>query len=417
MTAERYVDPSLEDAFMGWLVWAPTPILAPWLARLRPELVTDGRRRVMLEAVVAHFAATGQNDPAMIYQRLRADGADIHAGVLQQWSDAYAGCPGSGYGLLEALEDLAKQRAARMVRETPPQPTGDASLRVIGEALEEAATPLPVPTVTLDTLGKQGLAGLDEARPRSLRTGLGALDRTLGGFLPGQLVIVGGRTGAGKSVFGLRLGRGLAEQAGRPCYVHALEMTAAELAARLAADHAAVENWRIQHGTFQDAGERERVGFAYKALRQSQALHIRDLRGGASFPAALAAYEAWLAQHPDAVALVVDYLGLYRDIPGAERRYQELGIVAHALKALAGRYGIVVIAVSQLSRAAAGEAPQLHHLRESGDLEQDADVVLLLEAAGDDWLDVHIAKCRAGVAGDVVRLGFTRAYCRIEDAA
>lgn len=416
MTADRYVDPALEDAFMGWLMWAPTSILAPWFARLQPHLVTDGRRRVALEAVRDQFATTGQNDPAQVYQRLRAAGADIHAGVLQQWSDAYAGCPGSGYGLLEALEDLARQRAARGVRETAPGPTGRASVQAISEALAHVAEPPQQAAATLAELGRRALRALDDPRPRSLRSGLGSLDDKLGGFLPGQLVIVGGRTGAGKSVFGLRLGRGLAESTGRPCHVHALEMTNEELTARLAADRAGVENWKIQHGRL-DPWDREQVAHAYHALQASSALHLRDLRGGASFPAALAAYEAWLAQHPDAVALVVDYLGLYRDIPGAERRYQELGIVAHALKALAGRYGIVVIAVSQLSRAAAGEAPQLHHLRESGDLEQDADVVLLLEAASDDWLDVHIAKCRAGVAGDVVRLGFTRAYCRIEDAA
>lgn len=417
MMPDRYSDPDLEDALLGWCVWAPTKHLAPWYGRLRPELVTDARRRTMLEAVRENFATTGQNDPAMIYQRLRVDGSDIHAGVLMQWSNAYAACPAGAAGLLEALEDLAKQRAARIVRDTPACHTGEASIRAIGEALEAVRTPPPAEAVTLETMGKRGLLALDTERPRSLRSGLGRLDSSLGGFLPGQLVIVGGRTGAGKSVFGLRLGRGIAEQSQRPCYVHALEMTADELAARLVADKASVENWHIQHGAYADAGERESVAMAYAELRSSQALHIRDMRGGASFPQALAAYEAWLAQHPDAVALVVDYLGLYRDIPGAERRYQELGIVAHALKALAGKHGIVVIAVSQLSRAAANEAPQLHHLRESGDLEQDADVVLLLEAVSDDWLDVHIAKCRSGVAGDVVRLGFTRPYCRIEDAA
>ena len=416
MTADRYVDPSLEDAFLGWLVWAPTPLLAPWYARLQPHLVTDGRRRVMVEAVRDHFAATGQNDPALIYQRLRAEGADVHAGVLQQWSDAYAGCPGSGYALIEALEDLARQRAARGVRETAPGPTGRASVQAISDALAAVSDPPATAPSTLAEVGKLALRALDDPKPRSLACGLGALDHTLGGFLPGQFVVVGGRTGAGKSVFGVRLGRGLAEQAGRPCLVHALEMTTEELAARLAADHAGVENWKVQHSRI-DPEERERVAYAYAAMRASSALHLRDMRGGASFPAALASYEAWLAQHPDAVALVVDYLGLYRDIPGAERRYQELGIVAHALKALAGRYGIVVIGISQLSRAATDGPPQLHHLRESGDLEQDADVVLLLDAPHEDTLDVIVGKCRSGVAGDVVRLAFTRQFCRIEDAA
>jgi energy-coupling factor transporter ATP-binding protein EcfA2 len=414
-----YVDATLEEALLGWAVWARSGEIAAWYDRLRPALVTDHRRRLALEAVRAEFAQSGTYDAGLLYRRLRAAGVGITADLLERWSNAYAAVPAGVTGLLEVLEDYAEQRAARGIRQLPPAPTGHASLRDIGDALEAARVPPPAAAVGLDTVCRDALHALDDPRPLSLRTGLGALDQQLGGFLPGQLVILGGHTGSGKTVLALRLGRGLAEQTGRPTYVHALEMTRQQLVGRLVADRATVENCAVQHAQFATGAEREAVARAYVALGEEPTLHLRDQSAGSSFPAALAAYDAWLAQHPDAVALVVDYVGLYREIPGAERRYQELGIVAHALKALAGRYGIVVLAVSQLSRAGKGEArPQLHHLRESGDLEQDADVVLLLyadDAQGADTLEVDIAKCRSGPAGTVVRLWFDRRYCRIED--
>jgi replicative DNA helicase len=120
----------------------------------------------------------------------------------------------------------------------------------------------------------------------------------------------------------------------------------------------------------------------------------------------------------------VDYIGLVRGVRGAERRYQELGIITHTLKAMARRLGIVVVAVSQLNRQAASSdgPPQLHELRESGDIEQDADTVMLLHAPHLESANIHeqrqldciIAKQRSGRLG-TIELGFVRDFCRIEE--
>ncbi len=417
MTADPLADPlyadgGLERALCGWIAGASRKELARWFDRVTPDLATDHRHRLILEHACRMFATGEQYDLPSLTMALRVARAGVSAVDLSELASEWQGSSTTIGALLDALEDARRQRLALHIRQRGPGRTGTESLQAIADAAAEGLKARAVATRTIETVVHAEVKALEQDAPRSYLTGLGLFDQVVGGFQPGQLVIVGGRTGAGKSVFSLRMARGMAWATGRPVLYHAMEMSAGELVRRMASDVASVENWRVQRGQYESRHQQEAAG---KAMVQVSALPLTFLDRPASFAEHLATYETWLAAHPEAAAIVVDYVGLYSGVR-AERRYQELGIIAHTLKTLAQRAGIVVFGVSQLSRSAAtDEAPQLHHLRESGDLEQDADVVLLLHALPGDVLEVRIAKHRSGGAGELVPLHYYRPYCRIED--
>jgi replicative DNA helicase len=99
-----------------------------------------------------------------------------------------------------------------------------------------------------------------------------------------------------------------------------------------------------------------------------------------------------------------------RSTEKTNRRHEEVGLISNGLKAIANNLEIPVIACTQANRDAANEPLQLHHLRESGSLEMDADIVLLLHEDGNDHVKVKVAKNRNGRAGSVVTFRFNKAY-------
>lgn len=413
MSDPTYVDGGLERLLCGWIAGASRKEVARWFDRALPALVSDARLRDIVERARELFAAGGTYDLPSLTMALRVARSGISAWELSELVSEWTGTSTTVGALLDALEDAHRQRLAQQIRTLPPARTGLASLAQIVDAAQAGMRARTVTTRPIETVAREEVRALEGDGPRSYRCGLPFFDDVVGGFQPGQFVIVGGRTGAGKSVFALRLARGMAMATARPVLYHALEMSAGELVRRLVADRATIENWRVQRGQYEGAWQREAAG---TAMTEVAAYPLTFLDRPATFAEHLATYETWLAAHPEAAAIVVDYLGLYAGVK-AERRYQELGVVAHTLKTLAQRAGVVVFGVSQLSRQAAqDDAPQLHHLRESGDLEQDADVVLLLHALPGDVLEVRVAKHRSGGAGELISLAYDRRYCRIEDA-
>lgn len=256
----------------------------------------------------------------------------------------------------------------------------------------------------LDSAGKQA--------PGAIPTGFAAIDGLMrGGLRPGHLVLIAARPAMGKTAFGLAIAANIADE-GIPVGFISLEMTGEELIEReiAARSKVPIANWRIRH-------EGGAVHAAAKHVDE-RALHIIDRAGLTIGEVCAAARRMKTRQHIG--VLVVDHLGLVRPSERyAGNRTQEVAEVSAALRALASHLDIPVVALSQLNRGVESRTdkrPSLGDLRDSGALEQDANVVMFLhrpeyylkENTPEHQLrlcEVIVAKNRGG-ATDVVELIF-----------
>lgn len=247
-------------------------------------------------------------------------------------------------------------------------------------------------------------------------TGFRRLDDLLGGGLsPGSLYVIAARPGIGKSALAMHLVLTFAMRALHACVV-SLEMPAAECAGRLLT---AISGQRraYRKDSYSDAG-RDALREASERLASWPISFKED---AASTIDAVSAYLAGERLRKDVELLVVDYLQLLTDPPNASSRVQEVSAISRKLKVLAMEARLPVVALSQLNRSLetrANPTPVLSDLRESGSIEQDADVVLMLSPvdAGDgrEGVSVHVAKNRNGPLGRLT-LTFDKPFGRFAE--
>ncbi|MBN1671278.1 MAG: replicative DNA helicase [Kiritimatiellae bacterium] len=258
------------------------------------------------------------------------------------------------------------------------------------------------------------------------------LDRYLMGLHPGNMVILAARPGMGKTSLALNvaeniaLGRGDPERTQRPVGIFSLEMSREEIVMRMLCSHARVSSFKISGGFISEINHAELVQAAdalTKAplyLDDTPAMEVLDLRSRARR----------MKKKYGLELIVVDYLQLVHCHEYAKHgRQVEVSEVSHSLKAMAKELHVPVLVLSQLSRAPEmrdkSGKPKLSDLRDSGSIEQDADVVLLLRRPckypdDDEHLDktlavVDIAKHRSGPTRDNVRLNFDEECTRFTD--
>lgn len=241
---------------------------------------------------------------------------------------------------------------------------------------------------------------------------------------PGQLVIVGARPAVGKSVVAADFARYTAMHRGVGTVFFSLEMTRLELGQRVMAAEAGVLFDRLRDKSLEES-DWERVA-KVKPVWDAAPLWMAD-----DFNVTLAHIRARLRKHVrthDIKLVVVDYLQLM-DTPGkTENRQQEVSAMSRGLKKLAGELGVAMVVLSQLNRGPtqrSDKRPQISDLRESGSIEQDADVVILLDRedtrdkesprAGE--IDLIVEKNRNGSGGREVVCAFQGHYSRIVDMA
>ena len=213
---------------------------------------------------------------------------------------------------------------------------------------------------------------------RGLKTGFTDLDKKTAGFQKGDLVIIGARPAMGKTTFAQNLAYNIANINKKGVLFFSMEMAANEIVDRIISDIADVDNWRMRTGNLSDE-EFSRVGDALGEIDElpiyiddTSAMTIAELRN-----------KARRAMHDHDIGIViVDYLQL---MAGSDRyagnRVQEVTEISRGLKILARELEIPVVALAQLSRNVTGRddpRPVLSDLRESGSIEQDADLVMFL---------------------------------------
>jgi len=209
-------------------------------------------------------------------------------------------------------------------------------------------------------------------------SGFKDLDRMTAGFQPSDLIIVAGRPSMGKTAFCLNLAQYAAIQKKIPIAIFSLEMSKEQLGIRMLCSEAHVEGTRLRSG-FLSESDWPRLTIAAGNLSDasiyiddSAALTILELRAKA---------RRLKIEHGGLGMVIVDYLQLMKGRTRVESRQQEISEISRSLKALAKELNIPVIAVSQLSRKTeerTGNRPQLSDLRESGAIEQDADLILFI---------------------------------------
>lgn len=244
---------------------------------------------------------------------------------------------------------------------------------------------------------------------RGLATGYADLDNKLAGLQDSNLLILAARPGLGKTTFALNIAINCALKSKAPVGIFSLEMSKEELVDRLLVGEADIDAWRLKTGRLTD-DDYSRLTEAMGELSQAP-IYIDDTPGASILEMRSKARK--LKIEKGLKLLIVDYLQLVDPGKRIENRSQEVSYISQNLKNLARELKIPVIAVSQLSRAieSRGEKrPQLADLRESGAIEQDADIVMFLYYENDstDLLDqskrmikLYIAKHRNGATGDI----------------
>jgi len=265
----------------------------------------------------------------------------------------------------------------------------------------------------LETLGEK------QSNPTS---GLSSLDELLNGFKPGGLYIVGARPGVGKSVLGLQMAWGFArnanelpegEKAGLVLF-HSLEMSKRELMNRLMSSQFEINLKAFEQGTL-TAAEIDRVKKGESKIKRL--ISIND-NGGQSLASIRAYARSYQRKGLPLKAIVVDYMGLITDANEGKSRYEAMTKVSAALKRMAKDLDVPVIALAQLNRGVESRAedslPTLSDLRDSGSIEQDADVVILLSRSKkkEGEIALIVAKNRHGQTG-ITEYAFIGHYSKI----
>ncbi len=246
-------------------------------------------------------------------------------------------------------------------------------------------------------------------------TGFESIDRLTGGLQKSNLVVLAARPGVGKTSLALNIAQHVTTHEGNAVAVFSLEMSAQELGERLMCSLARVSSHKLRTGSLSD-GDYAKLVQAASELEKTD-LYIDDTAGLNMFE--LRGKARRLHSKRPLTMIVVDYLQLMAGDGRADNRQQEVSNISRALKQLARELEVPVIAISQLNRspeARADREPQLSDLRESGAIEQDADMVMFLyedpsDPQGKGTVKLKVAKHRNGPTG-LVKLGFVRDYTR-----
>lgn len=335
---------------------------------------------------------------ASYYAKIVADKA-----ILRRLIEAGTRIAQTGYDSQGEVEDLVNQAQAEVYKVVSQSSRED--YIGLSDSIEAAIR-------EIETAQQRGgeLTGIP--------TGFTDLDAFTHGLHPGQLIIVAARPAVGKSTFALDIARAAAIKHKKATIFFSLEMGRAEIAMRMLSAESSIYLQSMRKGNVSEAdwtrlaAVRGKINDAPLYIDDSPNMSLVEIRAKCRR----------LAQQVDLKMVVIDYIQLMSSGKKVESRQQEVSEFSRALKLLAKELGIPVVALSQLNRQAEqakDKRPELSHLRESGSLEQDADVVVLLHREGiferdhprAGEADLILAKQRNGPTGTVT-VAFHGQYSR-----
>jgi len=312
--------------------------------------------------------------------------------------------------LIKASQDIVnlsydeKQGLRELIEEAESR-IFDVSQRHVKQDISSLETILGESFDRLDELHK------DKGKLRGIPTGFKDLDKILAGLQRSDLFVLAARPSMGKTALALNIAHSVALKAGEPVLMFSLEMSKEQLVDRMLAMESGVDAWALRTGNLSDS-DFEKIGQAMGSLSEAQiyiddtpSITVSDLRTKARREA---------HQRPLGL-IIVDYLQLMSGgsrFGGEANRVQEISEISRGLKGIARELNVPLLALSQLSRSVESRSPQipqLADLRESGSIEQDADVVAFIyredyynpETERKNMTDVLIKKHRNGPTGGV----------------
>lgn len=296
----------------------------------------------------------------------------------------------------------AGQKETQEILEAAEKAIYDITMRKGGEELQ------PIQPVLIKTFEKIEYLFQNHGKIEGVPTGYHDLDDMLTGMHGGELLLIAGRPAMGKTSFGMNIIENAAIRSGKKAAVFSLEMPAEQLAMRMLCTEALVNMQNVRRGQISDA---EWGKLADALTKIGPASIYVDATPGITVPEMRSKARRLQLEHGLDV-LMIDYLSLMTATGKVNSRQEEVSQISRTLKALALELGIPVVALQQLSRAPTGRSnhrPQLSDIRESGAIEQDADVVMFIhredyydpDTAEKGIAEIIVAKQRNGALGTV----------------
>ena len=393
---------------------------------LRPEDYLDRRHRLIFEACLELDARNSVIDLVTVNEELERRGSLQEAGGIEYLTDLAQEIPTTA-GVKSHMDIVRDKSLLRKLLKV-----SNDNIREVYETSDDARALLDraetrifrisegltsTEFVPLKDLVDKGIATFERLRDAQTYitgtpSGFSELDQMTTGFHAGELIIIAARPGVGKTSLALNMAEHMALHEGARVGFFSLEMSNDQLAQRLLCSNAGIGREAIMSGTlatrhWQDLfNSADRLSRAPIFIDDTAGIHSMELRARARH----------LKKREDIGIIFVDYLQLMRSARG-ENRQQEIANISGDMKALSKELRIPVIALSQLSRRAVAHEgpPRLSDLRESGAIEQDADVVLFLHDEGSDearedygfesrWLRdilLKVGKQRNGPRGEI----------------
>ncbi len=307
-------------------------------------------------------------------------------------------------------ESYAGEKENAEILESAEKAIYDITMRKGGEELQ------PIQPVLITTFEKIEQLVKNHGRIEGVPTGYAELDELLTGLHPGELVLVAGRPAMGKTSLGMNFVENAAIRAGKKAAVFSLEMPAEQLAMRMMCTEARVDMQKVRRGAIDD-DEWGKLADALVSIGPAN-IYI-DCTPGITVPEMRSKARRLQLEH-GLDLIMVDYLSLMTATGKNNSRQEEVSQISRTLKGLALELGVPVIALQQLSRAPTGRSnhrPLLSDIRESGAIEQDADVVMFIhreeyydaDTPDKNIAELIIAKQRNGSLG-TVKLGWKGEY-------
>lgn len=414
-------DDAVEQSLLGAILIDKDALIAV-AEFLRPEHFYNNANKVIYQAMIRLFEAQEPVDVVTLAAQLKKDGTSKTSGGSPYLSELLTVVPTSAHAVQygQIIKELYLKRklisTSAKLTELAFKEEGSAQ-SILDEAEQEIFAIAQHSTkrdfIHIKETLTESFDRLDELHKhpggfRGVPTGFSDLDFKLSGMQDANLIILAARPGTGKTALVLNIAQYVGVKEQIPVGIFSLEMSKEELVDRLLVGQADIDAWRLKTGKLQDE-DFSRLSDAMGELAEAK-IFIDDTPGISILEMRT---KARRLQVEHGVKLIIfDYLQLADAGRRYDSRVQEVGAISQSLKNLARELRVPVLACSQLSRAVESRGtrvPELSDLRESGSIEQDADVVMFLYREENDmsqWGEqiptkLRIAKHRNGALGEI----------------
>jgi len=425
MSRERPANVDAEKAVLGSILLKPD-VCDDVALVVRPDDFHDESHQILYRHLVDLHDGGKRIDATIVLERLRTKGDLDRIGGAPAIADMLETVPHAAHAahyaqivrdksMLRSLIDASTDilRDAYDSADEPRELLARAESRIF-EILEHrsSAEAKPIDEVLEDVMVRMDARMKHEHALGGVETGFTDLDTLCGGLHNSELIILAARPSMGKTAFAMNIAEHVAISARQPVLFVSLEMACLELADRLLCSAAQVNGHRLRNGTISQEDRRRLV--QKSAEISSAPLYIDDTPGRTLTE--IAAVARRLKRRQGLALVVIDYLQLIEPDNPRDPRQEQVARIARRLKMMSRELDIPVLCLAQLNRqaeASRDNKPRLNHLRESGAIEQDADVVMFVhreeyyQTTDEDrervkgQAEIIVAKQRNGPIGDV----------------